>query len=72
VVMASPVAPGLAVAGNGIRMPATQLASLQAPIVADQRPVSRVGSDKVGSTFLESETPKAPAVPVYRRKQARN
>jgi hypothetical protein len=71
-VLAVSVAPGLSVAGNGVRMPTTQLASLEAPQhVADQRPVERVGSERVGSTFLET-APRAPTVPVYKRKQARH
>jgi hypothetical protein len=67
-----PIAPGLAVADTGVRMPGTQLASFEAPTVADQRPISRVGSEKTGNTFLEVPKPKAPVVPVYRRKQARH
>jgi hypothetical protein len=72
-VIASPVAPGLAVAAGGIRMPETQLASLQAPdVLADDLPVSRVGSEREGSAFLPTEAPVAPVVPVYPRKQARH
>lgn len=61
--VALPVGPGIAVAGNGVRMPPTQLASVEVPVILEQPPVER--------PIIEREVPKAPVVPVYRRKQAR-
>jgi len=72
-VTASPVAPALAITAGGIRMPEAQLASLQAPdVLADDRPVSRVGSEREGSAYLPRKVPQAPVVPVYPQKQARH
>jgi hypothetical protein len=51
-------------------MPATQLASLAPEQVAEERPVSRVGTPEQGSAFLP--TVPAPVVPVHPRKQARH
>ena len=74
VITVLPLAPGLAVVGTGVQMPSTQLALLKRPVVdvVDEQPVSRAGSESEGSAFLPSEVPKAPAVPVYPRKQARH
>jgi hypothetical protein len=72
VIVTVPVAPGLVVAGTGLRMPNLQLASLDSPTLVDQRSVSRAGSETTGSTFLEVVAPERPAVPVYPKKQARH
>ena len=53
-------------------MPVTQLASVEAPHdIADERPVTRAGSEEEGNAFLPEEVPVAPVVPVRPRKQAR-
>ena len=51
-------------------MPAIQVAEA-APIVQEQ-PISRARSAPGVSAFLPAETPAAPVVPVYPRKQARH
>lgn len=71
-VVASPVAPGLGIDAGGVRLPTSQLASVEAPEieVAEERPITRAGSEKAGNTFLPK--PVAPVVPVRPRKQARH
>jgi hypothetical protein len=51
-------------------MPVIQVAEAS-PIVQEQ-PISRAGSTAGVSAFLPGDTPTAPVVPVYPRKQARH
>jgi filamentous hemagglutinin family protein len=69
---APPPVPQLTVIGGGITMPTVQLASTEAPSVelAEERPITRAGSDAGESAFLPAPIPR-PIVPVYPRKQAR-
>tara|TARA_R110000782_G_scaffold270188_2_gene369843 strand:+ start:166 stop:408 length:243 start_codon:yes stop_codon:yes gene_type:complete len=72
------VAPGLAITEGGLRMPETQLAALQAPnVLAAERPISPVISEREGSAFVPvapnaPSAPSAPAVPTYPQKQSRH
>ena len=68
------VAPGLGIAGSGVRMPTSQLASLASPGEGARLDVrgGRPADTGITSTPVESQMPKTPVVPVYPRKQARH
>lgn len=75
-IVAAPAGPQFAVLSGGVRLPTFAVA--QAAPVAEDRPISRAGSEAGTSAFLpkavKPAAPRAPApvVPVYPRKQARH